>query len=119
MDGTPEEGDIHQVDRLNTDLLPGFDSGSEDDDYSDSFYYQDPKTQGVFVVYTHGGLPRIRGTDNMPEDRVAEIAQSLSLQAQTEDLDTDGVMMTQPSNMSSESRESKNVLNRLLELARV
>ena len=119
VDGTPEEGDIHQVDNLNTDLLPGFDSGSADDDYSDSFYYQDPKTQGVFVVYTHGGLPRIRGTDNMSEDRVAEIAQSLSLQAQTEDLDTDGVMMTQPSNMSSESRESKNVLNRLLELARV
>ena len=104
---------------MNTDLLPGFESGSVDDDYSDSFYYRDLKTQGVFVVYTHGGSARIRGTDNMPEDRVAEIAQSLSLQAQTEDLDTDGVMMTQPSNMSSESRESKNVLNRLLELARV
>jgi hypothetical protein len=69
-------------------------------------------------VYTHGGSPRIRGTDGMLEDRVAEIAQSLSLQAQTEDLDTDGVMMTQPSNMSSESRVFKNELTRLMELSR-
>lgn len=36
-----------------------------------------------------------------------------------EDLDTDGVMMTRPSNMSSESRDSKNDLRRLLELARL
>ena len=118
VDGTPEEGDIHQIDSLDADQLPGFEFGPIDD-YGDSFYYRDPETQGVFVAYTHGGSPRIRGTDGMPEERVEEIAQSLSSPLQNEDLDTDGVMMTRPSNMSSESRETKNVLNRLLELARV
>jgi hypothetical protein len=35
-----------------------------------------------------------------------------------EDLDTDGVMMTRPSNMSSESTE-RSEINRLVELARI
>lgn len=35
-----------------------------------------------------------------------------------EDLDTDGVMMTKPSNMSSESRDRNSDLDRLMELAR-
>ena len=113
---TPDEGDIHQIDNLLQDRLPGFEYGS-DNEYGKSFYYQDPKTQGVFVAYSHGKFPRIRGTNGMSEQRVAEIAQSLSFQTRKEDLDTDGVMMTRSSNMSSESR-SNDSLTRLIELAK-
>lgn len=115
----PDEGSIHSIPgHLNTDMLPGFQDNSTDEDYSDSFYYTDPISKGVFVVYSHGGMPRVRGTDGMDEQRVAEIAKSLSRGGIGEDLDTDGVMMTRPSNMSSESAE-REVLNRLIELARV
>ena len=115
----PDEGSIHTIPgHLNTDMLPGFKDNSTDEDYSDSFYYTDPISKGVFVVYSHSGMPRVRGTDGMPEERVAEIAKSLSRGGIGEDLDTDGVMMTRPSNMSSESTE-REVLNRLIELARV
>ena len=115
----PDEGSIHSIPgHLNTDMLPGFQDNSTDEDYSDSFYYTDPISGGVFVVYSHSGMPRVRGTDGMPEERVAEIAKSLTRGGIGEDLDTDGVMMTRPSNMSSESTE-REVLNRLIELARV
>ena len=67
-------------------------------------------------MYAHGGIPRVRGTDGMSEQRVAEIVKTLSGEV-SEDLDTDGVMMTRPSNMSSESRE-RDELRRLMELAR-
>lgn len=115
----PKEGDIHSVPgMLDTRMLPGFRDNSTKEDYSDSYYYQDPITKGVFVVYTHGRIPRVRGTDGMPEKRVEEIARSLAIQTTQEDLDCDGVMMTRPSNMSSESREHRE-LNRLIELAKV
>jgi hypothetical protein len=52
----------------------------------------------------------------MSEQRVAEIVKTLSGEV-SEDLDVDGVMMTRPSNMSSESRE-RDELRRLMELAR-
>jgi hypothetical protein len=117
--GTPTEGEIHNIRTINVDLLPGFDDDSEPDDYSSSYYYRDPSSDGIFVVYTHGGQARVRGVDGMPEERVAAIAKMLNLHAMGEDLDTDGVMMTRPSNMSSESIDTRHVLNRLLELARV
>jgi hypothetical protein len=58
----------------------------------------------------------VRGTDGMSEQRVAEIVKTLSGEV-SEDLDVDGVMMTRPSNMSSESIQ-RDELNRLMELAR-
>jgi len=45
-----------------------------------------------------------KAADTPPEDAMGE------------DLDTDGVMMTQPSNMSSESREVNSEFTRLMEL---
>jgi hypothetical protein len=116
-EGLPSEGEIHSGFRLDTRLLPGFRDNSTGDDYSDTFYYRDPISGGVFAVYAHSGAPRIRGTDGMPESRVREIVQSLSVDV-AEDLDTDGVMMTRPSNMSSESTE-RSEINRLVELARI
>jgi hypothetical protein len=53
----------------------------------------------------------------MPEDRVDEIVQTIESQPTREDLDTDGVMMTRPSNMSSESQDRQD-FNRLVELAK-
>jgi hypothetical protein len=95
----PNEGAIHIVQNPDLDLLPGFRDNSTDSDYSDTYYYKDPVSGGVFSVYTHSGKMRIRGTGNMDEDRVREIQQILA--RVSEDLDTDGVMMTRPSNMSS------------------
>lgn len=116
----PQEGDIHEIPgALNIDMLPGVRNlRLEKDDYSDTLYFKDPISSGVFAVYFHGRIPRVRGTDGMPEQRVAEIAQSLARQSTQEDLDTDGIMMTKPSNMSSESR-IHNELNRLIELAKI
>jgi hypothetical protein len=116
-EGLPSEGEIHSGFDLNTQLLPGFRDNSTGEDYSDTFYYRDPISGGVFSVYAHGGAPRIRGTNGMPESRVEEIVQTLTLDIQ-EDLDTDGVMMTKPSNMSSESID-RSELNRLIELVKV
>lgn len=115
----PAEGNIHEIPGdLNRSLLPGLEHLQLDkDDYSDTLYYRDPKTDGVFAVYYHGRIPRIRGTDNMSEDRVMEIAKSLAFDLAKEDLDTDGVMMTRPSNMSSESKSYSDI-NRIVELAR-
>lgn len=98
-------------------MLPGLTPGNDPEDYSDSFYYRDPESNDVFVVYFHGKIPRVRGTNGMSEDRVAEIVQALSTGIE-EDLDTDGVMMTKPSNMSSESVETRHTLNRIVELAK-
>ena len=97
-------------------MLPGFRDTSTAEDYSNTFYYRDPISKGIFSVYAHGGIPRVRGTDGMSEQRVAEIVKTLSGEV-SEDLDVDGVMMTRQSNMSSESRE-RDELNRLMELAR-
>jgi len=113
----PQEGKIHSGFRLDTSLLPGFRDNSTGEDYSDTYYYRDPISGGVFAVYAHGGAPRIRGTNGMPESRVEEIVQTLS-HGVAEDLDADGVMMTRPSNMSSESVENDSI-NRLIELARI
>ncbi len=113
----PREGEIHSGFDINTRLLPGFRDNSTGEDYSDTYYYRDPISGGVFAVYAHGGAPRIRGTDGMPESRVREIVQTLSLNV-AEDLDVDGVMMTRPSNMSSESTE-RSEINRLIELAKI
>jgi hypothetical protein len=54
----------------------------------------------------------VRGTNGMSEQRVAEIVKTLSGEV-SEDLDVDGVMMTRPSNMSSES------IQRLKQLASI
>jgi len=116
-EGLPSEGEIHSGFRLDTRLLPGFRDNSTGDDYSDTFYYRDPISGGIFSVYTHSGAPRIRGTNGMPESRVREIVQTLS-GGMAEDLDVDGVMMTRPSNMSSESTE-RSEINRLIELAKL
>jgi hypothetical protein len=56
-------------------------------------------------------------------DRLADLGIEVSEPAQRdqgmeENLDVDGVMMTRPSNMSSESREVRTELSRLIELAR-
>jgi len=115
--GTPKEGPIHSGFDLDVRLLPGFKDNSTSEDYSDTYYYRDPVSGGVFSVYSHGGIPRVRGTDGMDETRVEEIVQALSLDI-SEDLDIDGVMMTRPSNMSSESQERADI-NRLIELARI
>jgi len=116
LDRSPPEGAIHTVGNLDVRMLPGFRDTSTAEDYSNTFYYRDPISKGIFSVYAHGGIPRVRGTDGMSEQRVAEIVKTLSGEV-SEDLDTDGVMMTRPSNMSSESRE-RDELNRLMELAR-
>ena len=116
LDRSPPEGAIHTVGNLDVRMLPGFRDTSTAEDYSNTFYYRDPISKGIFSVYAHGGIPRVRGTDGMSEQRVAEIVKTLSGEV-SEDLDVDGVMMTRPSNMSSESRE-RDELNRLMELAR-
>lgn len=116
LDRSPPEGAIHTVGNLDVRMLPGFRDTSTAEDYSKTFYYRDPISNGIFSVYAHGGIPRVRGTDGMSEQRVAEIVKTLSGEV-SEDLDVDGVMMTRPSNMSSESRE-RDELNRLMELAR-
>jgi len=116
LDRSPPEGAIHTVGNLDVRMLPGFRDTSTAEDYSNTFYYRDPISNGIFSVYAHGGIPRVRGTDGMSEQRVAEIVKTLSGEV-SEDLDTDGVMSTKPSNMSSESRE-RDELNRLTELAR-
>jgi hypothetical protein len=116
LDRSPPEGAIHTVGNLDVRMLPGFRDTSTSEDYSKTFYYRDPISNGIFSVYAHGGIPRVRGTDGMSEQRVAEIVKTLSGEV-SEDLDVDGVMMTRPSNMSSESRE-RDELYRLMELAR-
>ena len=116
LDRSPPEGAIHTVGNLDVRMLPGFRDTSTSEDYSNTFYYRDPISNGIFSVYAHGGIPRVRGTDGMSEQRVAEIVKTLSGEV-SEDLDVDGVMMTRPSNMSSESRQ-RDELRRLMELAR-
>jgi hypothetical protein len=112
LDRSPPEGAIHTVGNLDVRMLPGFRDTSTAEDYSNTFYYRDPISKGIFSVYAHGGIPRVRGTDGMSEQRVAEIVKTLSGEV-SEDLDTDGVMMTRPSNMSSES------IQRLKQLASI
>ena len=115
---SPNEGDIHELGYINFDLLPGAKNLQiPADDYSDTLYYRDPITDGIFSFYYAYGGPRIRGTSGMDEARVAEIAQTLE-GAVDEGLDSDGVMMTKPSNMSSESVQHTE-LNRLIELAKL
>jgi len=115
---SPDEGDIHELGYINFDLLPGAKNlSSPRDDYSDTLYYRDPISDGVFSFYYSHGAPRIRGTSGMDESRVAEIVQTLEGSV-SEDLDCDGVMMTRPSNMSSESID-RSEINRLIELARI
>jgi hypothetical protein len=115
---SPDEGDIHELGYINFDLLPGAKNlSSPRDDYSDTLYYRDPISDGVFSFYYSHGAPRIRGTSGMDEARVAEIVQTLEGSV-SEDLDCDGVMMTRPSNMSSESID-RSEINRLIELARI
>ena len=116
LDRSPQEGAIHTVGNLDVRMLPGFRDTSTAEDYSKTFYYRDPISKGIFSVYAHGGIPRVRGTDGMSEQRVEEIVKTLSGEV-SENLDVDGVMMTRQSNMSSESRE-RDELNRLMELAR-
>ena len=114
---SPNEGDIHELGYINFDLLPGAKNLQvPKDDYSDTLYYRDPITNGVFSFYYAHGVPRIRGTSGMDESRVAEIAQTLEGLVD-EGLDSDGVMMTKPSNMSSESVD-RSEINRLIELAK-
>jgi hypothetical protein len=108
---TPEEGPIHNINHPDVRLLPGFQDNSGPEDYSSTYYYRDPISGGIFAIYTHSGAMRVRGTGGMDEDRVEEIRQTLDLVK--EDLDTDGVMMTRPSNMSNESND----LDRLRKLA--
>ena len=112
---SPNEGDIHELGYIDFDLLPGSKNlRVPADDYSDTLYYRDPISNGIFsFYYAHGG-PRIRGTNGMDEARVAEIVQTLEGSV-SEDLDTDGVMMTRPSSMSNENREYD--LKRLKRLA--
>jgi hypothetical protein len=112
LDRSPPEGAIHTVGNLDVRMLPGFRDTSTSEDYSNTFYYRDPISNGIFSVYAHGGIPRVRGTDGMSEQRVAEIVKTLSGEV-SEDLDVDGVMMTRPSNMSSES------IQRLKQLASI
>lgn len=114
----PTEGNIHELRSFNSDLLPGVeDLRPPREEYSDTLYYRDPITGGIFSLYYAFGQPRIRGTGGMPEDRVDEIVQTLESQPTREDLDVDGVMMTRPSNMSSESLDRQD-FNRLVELAK-
>jgi len=115
----PREGvEIHELTSVNRDMLPGVESlRRPKDDYSDTLYYRDPISGGIFSFYYSHGAPRIRGTGDMPESRVAEIAQAIQARTTQEDLDCDGVMMTRPSNMSSESRDLSD-FNRLVELAK-
>ena len=115
---SPDEGDIHELGYINFDLLPGAKNLQVPaDDYSDTLYFRDPISDGIFsFYYAHGG-PRIRGTSGMDESRVAEIVQTLEGSVD-ENLDTDGVMMTKPSNMSSESID-RSEINRLIELAKI
>jgi hypothetical protein len=113
-----DEGDIHELGYIDFDLLPGAKNlGVPRDDYSDTLYYRDPISGGVFSFYYAHGAPRIRGTGGMDEARVAEIVQTLEGSVE-EDLDCDGVMMTRPSNMSSESID-RSEINRLIELAKI
>ncbi len=56
------------------------------------------------------GMARARG--------LADLNRDMARAGMDEDLDTDGVMMTKPSNMSSESRQIESHLQRLLELAK-
>ena len=105
VQGAPNEGDIHEIRRIDFNLLPKAEHLHIDrEGYSDTLYYRDPISDGIFSFYYAYGAPRIRGTGGMAEARVAEIVQALE-GAIGEDLDTDGVMMTRPSNMSSESIE--------------
>ena len=114
----PQEGSIHELRSINSDLLPGIESlRPPREEYSDTLYYRDPITGGIFSIYYAFGMPRIRGTGGMPEDRVAELVKTIETQPTREDLDTDGVMMTKPSNMSSESTDRSD-LHRLVELAK-
>jgi len=115
---SPNEGDIHELGYINFDLLPGAKNLLVPaDDYSDTLYYRDPVSNGIFsFYYAHGG-PRIRGTSEMDEQRVAEIVRTLE-GAVDEGLDSDGVMMTRQSNMSNESVQHSE-LNRLIELAKI
>jgi len=114
----PQEGSIHELRSINSDLLPGIESlRPPREEYSDTLYYKDPITGGIFSIYYAFGMPRIRGTGGMPEDRVAELVKTIETQPTREDLDTDGVMMTKPSNMSSESTHRSD-LHRLVELAK-
>lgn len=114
----PTEGDIHELGSVNFDVLPGVEHlRPADEEYSDTLYYRDPITGGIFSFYYAFRQPRVRGTSGMPESRVTEIAQSIESQPTHEDLDCDGVMMTRPSNMSSESRDRSDI-RRLVELAK-
>lgn len=77
--GAPREGDIHTIGRFREhSMLPGFYDNSTPEDYSDSYYFKDPVTDGMFVVYAHGHSVRIRGVNGMPESRVIEIAKTLT-----------------------------------------
>jgi hypothetical protein len=106
IETAPTEGGIHSLDSFDDDALPGsLQLDAPEDGYSNTLYFKDPVSDGVFSFYYAYGEPRIRGTGGMSEQRVAEIAAMLGSQPTSEDLDTDGVMMTRPSNMSSESVE--------------
>lgn len=109
--GSPREGDIHEIPgAIRFDMLPGLDRVRyEREDYSDNFYFRDPISGKDFVIYFHGRIPRIRGIEGMPESRVKEIAQSIAWNPTREDIDTDGVMMQKPSNMSSESKQPRDL----------
>ncbi len=120
--GAPEEGPIIEPPGyFDITMLPGARDalGQYDgDEYSDTLYYKDPISGGTFSFYLAFGAPRIRSVKGSIDDaRMEEISQSLSKEV-SEDLDTDGVMMTRSSNMSSESR-MRSELNRLLELAKI
>lgn len=122
VNGAPSEGEIVKIPGyLNSEMLPGaFEALSHYDgnEYSDTLYYKDPISGGTFSFYLAFGSPRIRSVEGSIDGaRMAEIAQSLGHRVQ-EDLDTDGVMMTRPSNMSSESTQ-RSELNRLIELAKI
>jgi len=114
----PTEGDIHELGSVNFDVLPGVEHlRPAEEEYSDTLYYRDPITGGIFSFYYAFRQPRVRGTSGMPESRVAEIAQTIESRPTHEDLDCDGVMMTKPSNMSSESLDRSD-FRRLVELAK-
>jgi hypothetical protein len=118
VQGAPDEGDIHEIGSINFKLLPGASNLRIDrEGYSDTLYYRDPVSGGTFSFYYAYGAPRIRGTSGMDEGRVEEIVQTLE-SGLGEDLDTDGVMMTRPSNMSSESVQ-RTKINRLFELGKI
>lgn len=119
--GQQQEGDIVEIPGyLNLDMLPGAkDLHIPNEEYSDTLYYKDPISGGTFSYYVAFGAPRIRSLGNsIDADRMQEIAQSLVSKPFKEDLDTDGVMMTRPTNCSSESVIRKD-LNRIMELARI